>query len=99
MQERPLFARLASQCAQLSASDGILYSNSLSVDDQDESIIRFTPLDDETFDKLNGEMMASVNVAAVERGLAGQAASLQQKSEMLSGIKDLKGSIQRVLNL
>ncbi|KAI9342816.1 ubiquitin-conjugating enzyme/RWD-like protein [Obelidium mucronatum] len=57
-QERPLFARLASQCAQLSASDGILFSNDLTEDDP--SIIRFSPLDDESFDRLKAEMIASV---------------------------------------
>ncbi|KAI8622085.1 ubiquitin-conjugating enzyme/RWD-like protein [Chytriomyces sp. MP71] len=52
--ERPVFARLASQCAQLSASDGSLY------DDSDESIIKFRNLDDAEFEKVKSQMLASV---------------------------------------
>ncbi|KAJ3004370.1 UNVERIFIED_CONTAM: hypothetical protein HDU68_005147, partial [Siphonaria sp. JEL0065] len=89
-QERPLFARLASQCAQLSASEGILFSNDLTEDDP--SIIRFSPLDDETFEKLKAEMIASVNVEKVEKVLQGDQ-SANRKSELLGGIKNVAGNI------
>ncbi|ORY53225.1 UBC-like protein [Rhizoclosmatium globosum] len=94
MHERPLFARLASQCAQLSASDGILFSNEL---DEDENIIRFSPLDDDQFENLKAQMIASVNVDHVDKAL-NQKAAPNPKTELLGGIKSVTGNINRMLS-
>ncbi|KAJ3079620.1 hypothetical protein HK102_003659 [Quaeritorhiza haematococci] len=51
VEERPLFAKLASQCAQLSASESILFDN------DEESTIKFASLSDEQFDAVKGEIM------------------------------------------
>ncbi|KAJ3023419.1 hypothetical protein HKX48_003336 [Thoreauomyces humboldtii] len=53
--ERPLFAKLAAQCAQLSVSEAILF------DDADASAVRFSPLADDHFDEIKAQMIASLS--------------------------------------
>ncbi|KAJ3260738.1 hypothetical protein HDU77_001202 [Chytriomyces hyalinus] len=94
MFERPLFAKLASQCAQLSASDGILFSNDL---EEDESIIKFRQLDDVEFEKLKAEMLQSVNVESVDRAIMAHSSG-NQKNDLLRDIKSVTGNISRMLS-
>ncbi|KAJ3238966.1 hypothetical protein HDU81_006781 [Chytriomyces hyalinus] len=94
MYERPLFAKLASQCAQLSASDGILFSNDL---EEDESIIKFRQLDDAEFEKLKAEMLLSVNVESVDRAMMAHSSG-NQKNDLLRDIKSVTGNISRMLS-
>jgi hypothetical protein len=56
MSERPAFAKLAAQCAQLSASEGILFDT----DTPDGSLIQFTPLEDNEFNQVKGKMLNSL---------------------------------------
>ncbi|KAJ3282249.1 hypothetical protein HK104_010987 [Borealophlyctis nickersoniae] len=53
LNERPVFARLASQCAQLSASESILF------DSDDGSAIQFSPLGDAQFEELRNRVLNS----------------------------------------
>ena len=48
-----MFARLASQCAQLSASEPILF------DQDDGSEIKFSPLSDAQFEELRASIMSN----------------------------------------
>ncbi|KAJ3382104.1 hypothetical protein HDU84_004612 [Entophlyctis sp. JEL0112] len=100
--ERHLFLRLASQCAQLSASDGVLYANNLEgSEDEDQSMIRFSPLDDETFEALQAEMLSSANVANVDRELEAKTKNslqLHNNKALLSGIKNSNEHIARMLS-
>ncbi|KAI9332301.1 ubiquitin-conjugating enzyme/RWD-like protein [Zopfochytrium polystomum] len=54
--ERHLFARLAAQCAQLSASDAILYDQ----DEQDGFLIKFKQLGDEELSNVKSQFLGSL---------------------------------------
>ncbi|KAJ3127722.1 hypothetical protein HK100_009587 [Physocladia obscura] len=82
----------------MSASEGILFSSGIADDEYDEeSIIRFTPLDDATFEELKAKMIASVNVDKVDKEIDAKNAA-SRNSELLSGIKNVTGNISRMLN-
>ncbi|KAI8853092.1 ubiquitin-conjugating enzyme/RWD-like protein, partial [Chytridium lagenaria] len=63
--ERPLFAKLAAQCAQLSASEGIVFDNDGPHGEENagESLVRFAPLTDDEFRAKKNQMLSFVAVS------------------------------------
>ncbi|KAJ3329593.1 hypothetical protein HDU76_007575 [Blyttiomyces sp. JEL0837] len=89
--ERNLFAKLASQCAQLSASEGIIYDD----DEHDNFLIKFTPLDDETLEQLKSQM---INSAVPETPMSPVTKSAGQvENHLMANIKNVTNNLSRML--
>ncbi|KAJ3185880.1 hypothetical protein HK101_009789 [Irineochytrium annulatum] len=96
--ERELFAKLAAQCAQLSASDGILYDNDGPKGEVGggESLIRFAPLDDERARELKGAMF-SYSTRRQEVDEEDQEKVQEVENQLVSSLKNMTTNLSKLL--
>ncbi|KAJ3219767.1 hypothetical protein HDU67_009579 [Dinochytrium kinnereticum] len=96
--ERPLFAKLAAQCAQLSASEGIVFDNDgpHGEENEGESLVRFNPLQEDEFKAKKIQMLSFVARANVPPPpTMAQPASLEE--QLVSGLKNVTSNLSKFL--
>ncbi|KAJ3116388.1 hypothetical protein HDU96_009746 [Phlyctochytrium bullatum] len=101
-QERPTFAKLAAQCAQLSASEGIVFDNDgpHGEENQGESLVRFFPLEENEFKAKKIQMLSFVaqrnNVPPPPTSSMPAPPTLEE--QLVTGLKNVTTNISKFLN-
>ncbi|KAJ3096495.1 hypothetical protein HDU97_005854 [Phlyctochytrium planicorne] len=95
--ERPLFAKLAAQCAQLSASEGIVYDNDgpHGEPNEGESHIRFERMDENEFKTRKIQMLSFQARANVPPPPSTTSPSIEDP--FVTGLKNVTNNLSRFL--